>query len=59
MGIEIGRPLMVETRSLFKAQGQQSAIEVLGEVRWCQRIEGLPLAHKTGPIYRAGVILIS
>ena len=58
MGIEIGRPLMVETRRLFKAQGKRSAIEVFGEVRWCQRIEGLPLAHKSGPIYRAGVILI-
>ena len=58
MGIEIGRPLMVETRGLFKAQGKRSAIEAFGEVRWCRMIEGLPLANKNGPVYRAGVILI-
>jgi len=57
MGIEIGRPLMVETRRLFKAQGKRSAIEVFGEVRWCQMVEGLPLANESGPIYRAGIIL--
>ena len=58
MGIEIGRPLMVETRRLFKAQGKRSEIEVFGEVRWCQMVEGLPLANESGPIYRAGVILV-
>lgn len=58
MGIEIGRPLMVESRRLFKAQGKRSAIEIFGEVRWCRMVEGLPLASKTGPIYRAGIILI-
>jgi hypothetical protein len=58
MGIEIGRPLMVESRRLFKAQGKRSAMEIFGEVRWCRMVEGLPLASKTGPLYRAGVILI-
>lgn len=58
MGIEIGRPLMVETRLLFKAQGRRSSIEVFGEVRWCRMVEGLPLANEPGPIYRAGIILV-
>lgn len=58
MGIEIGRPLMVETRRLFKAQGKRSEIEIIGEVRWCRRVEGLLLANKKGPIYRAGITLM-
>lgn len=58
MGIEIGRPLMVETRLLFKAQGRRSSIEVFGEVRWCRMVEGLPLANEPGPIFRAGIILV-
>ena len=59
MGIEIGRPLLVESRPLFKAQGRRSQVEMLGEVRWCHIVEGLPLANKSGPIYRAGIILIA
>jgi hypothetical protein len=58
MGIEIGRPLVVETRRLFRAQGKRSTMEIIGEVRWCQMIEGLPLANKAGPRYRAGIILM-
>ena len=59
MGIEIGRPLVVESRRLFKAQGRRSQVEMLGEVRWCHIVGGLPLANKSGPIYRAGIILIA
>jgi hypothetical protein len=59
MGIEIGRPLIVDSRRLFKAHGKRSHIDLLGEVRWCHIVEGLPLAHKSGPIYRAGVTLIA
>lgn len=58
MGLEIGRPLRVEFRGLFRAEGRRSQIEIVGEVRWCHRVEGLPLAHEAGPVYRAGVILI-
>ena len=58
MGIEIGRPLLVEMRSVFKAQGKRSAIEIIGEVRWCHMVEGLPLASRTGPLYRAGIVLM-
>lgn len=58
MGLEIGRPLQVASRGVFEAEGRRSRIEILGEVRWCHRVEGLPLAHEAGPVYRAGLIII-
>lgn len=59
MGIEVGRPLLVDSRRLFKAQGKRSRIEMLGEVRWCHMVEGRPLAYRSGPLYRAGIILVA
>jgi hypothetical protein len=59
MGVEICRPLIIEARTLFKARGKRSVIELLGEVRWCHMVEGLPLFHEAGPRYRAGIVLIS
>ncbi len=56
MGVEICRPLRIDTRVLFEAQGKKSKMELFGEVRWCSIVEGLPLA--TEARYRAGIDLI-
>ena len=56
MGIEVSRPLRLETRELFVAKGKRSKIELFGEVRWCRRVDGDPL--DSTPTYHAGITLI-
>jgi hypothetical protein len=56
LGIETARPLRLETRKLFLAEGRRTKIELYGEVRWCRKIDGS--SGKRPPTYRAGITLI-
>ena len=56
LGIEIARPLRLETRKLFLAEGRRTKIELYGEVRWCRKVD--ENSSKRPPTYRAGITLI-
>ena len=56
MGIEIARPLRLETRDLFVAKNRDSEIELHGEVRWCRMVDAK--SSNKPPVYQAGITII-
>ncbi len=56
LGIEIARPLRLETRKLFLAEGRRTKIELYGEVRWCRKVD--EDSRKRPPTYHAGITVI-
>jgi len=56
MGIEIARPLRLDTRDLFIAKNRDSKIELHGEVRWCRMVDAK--SSNQPPVYHAGITII-